>query len=364
MKIAILSFYSGYWERGAETWAHQLANYLSRGNEIWIVQGGPVDKSKDLKNYKVFSTNTAVNWKISELQGTFLRRIFLDYRSLKIAFFTIKILKFLWRQKFDIVIPTNGGWQSAFMRIFTWFNHKKMVVVGHSGIGWDDRNNLWCFPDCFVALSTHAKNWAKKVNPIVRVEYIPNGVDLGKFTPQGRRIDLGLTRPIVLSVGALEAGKRIDLVIRAVAKLKDFSLCVVGDGVLRKELEKLGKELLGERFKIIKVGFEKMPLVYRSCDVFVSATAPYYSFEMVLLEALASGLPVVVNDDPIRKEIVGNAGILVDPTDIDSYAQAIQRALNIDWEGKPRKQAEKFSWEKVAEKYEKIFKELIGECDN
>lgn len=364
MKIAILSFYSGYWERGVENWAHQLANHLSKRYEIWIVQGGPSVKKIGASGYKIFSTNTAVDWGISNSRETSLRRMFLDYRSLKIAFFTIKILKFLWRQKFDIIVPTNGGWQSAFVRVFTWLNHKKMVVVGHSGIGWDDRNNLWCFPDCFVALSTHAKNWARKVNPIVRAEYIPNGVDLGKFTPQGRRIDLGLTRPIVLSVGALEAGKRIDLVIKAVAKLGNSSLCVVGDGALRKELEKLGKELLGERFKIIKVGFEKMPLVYRSCDVFVSATAPYYSFEMVLLEALASGLPVVVNDDPIRKEIVGNAGILVDPTDIDSYAQAIQRALNIDWEGKPRKQAEKFSWEKVVEKYERIFKELVGESDN
>jgi len=73
---------------------------------------------------------------------------------------------------------------------------------------------------------------------------------------------------------------------------------------------------------------------------------------------MASGLPVVAADDPIRREIVGDAGIFVDPTDTDAYAKAIKEALGKNWGDVPRKQAEKFSWDEIALKYERLLKSL------
>jgi len=73
---------------------------------------------------------------------------------------------------------------------------------------------------------------------------------------------------------------------------------------------------------------------------------------------MATGLPVVATNDPIRHEIVGDAGILVDPTNTEEYAEALQKALDTNWGNKPRKQAEKFSWDEIAEKYDNLFKEL------
>lgn len=356
MKIAILSFYSGHIERGVETWTHQLANRLSENHEVWVIQNGLAPSST---KYKVYSTKMKVDWNIPDYGGTVLRRLFLDYWSILIAVSTLKSIVFLWRENFDIVIPTSGGWQPAFIRIITWLRRKKMVIVGHSGIGWDDRNNLWCFPDSFVALSSYAKKWAERANPFIRVDHIPDGVDLKKFDARGERIDLGLRRPIVLCVSALIPTKRVELVIKAVAKLKNVSLCVVGKGDLREELNKLGRSLMGNRFALFEFSFDEMPKVYRSCNVLVSASLPFYSFEMVLLEAMASGIPVVANNDPIRKEIVGNAGFLADPTNIDLFANAIQVALYKNWADKPRKQAEKFDWEKVTKMYDSLFKKLI-----
>ena len=60
-----------------------------------------------------------------------------------------------------------------------------------------------------------------------------------------------------------------------------------------------------------------------------------------MVEAMASGLPVVATDDPIRREIVGDAGLFVDPTDTNKFANTIEKALNTNWGEKPRKQAEK-----------------------
>ena len=221
-----------------------------------------------------------------------------------------------------MIIPVNGGWQPAFIRLLTWLQRKKMVIVGHAGIGWDDANNLWSFPDCFVALSSYAQKWAKKVNPLVETVVVPDGVDLMQFKPKGNKVDIGLKRPIVLSVGALTKSKRFDLTIKAVAKLKNASLLIVGEGELKDEISQLGKNLLEKRFKIMSFPFDQMPAVYRSCDVFVSASAPSHSFEMVLLEAMAAGIPIISTKAGGIPEFLGdNFDWYIDIGDKDKLAE-------------------------------------------
>lgn len=340
MKIAILSIYQNEVSRGAETYVRELVKHLSRHHQIEVLSSNATPRS---------------NWPI-------IWRLFLDIKSLQILFFTIKKAPYLWRRKFDIVIPTNGGWQSAIVRLLTWFCRGKMIIVGLSGPGWDDRNNLWCFPDYFVAISEKALEWARKANPFVRSSYIPIGVDTNVFIPTGKKKILGLKRPIVLCVASYTKTKRIPLAVNAVSKLKKVSLAITGSGgELREETEKLGKQLLGKKFKIIEATYHDMPSIYRSCDILTVSSESIHSFEIVLLEAMASGLAVVANNDPIRKSIIGNAGILVDPTDSRAYSKAIKEALLRNWGKIPRHQAEKFSWDKIAKKYEKLFKELTQE---
>jgi glycosyltransferase involved in cell wall biosynthesis len=134
---------------------------------------------------------------------------------------------------------------------------------------------------------------------------------------------------------------------------------LAGEGEGKDFLEKIGKELLGERFLIKSFKYNEMPKVYASCDLFSFPTWKVESFGIVMVEAMASGLPVVASDDPIRREIVGNAGILVDPTNIDEYALALKKALDTDWGDRPQKQAEKFSWDDIAKKYDELFQNLV-----
>ena len=337
MKIAFLILKKGKGVRGAEVFVQEVSKRLGTSNQVAVITS---------------KVGSLPRWPL-------LWRAYLDPWGLAVAWFTLIKVPALWRKKYDIIVPINGGWQPAIVRLLTWIRGGKMVISGQSGKGWDDRNNLWCFPNVFVALSTKLKNWAKGANPFVKVEHIPNGVDLARFNPSGGRIDFKLERPVILSVGALEVDKRMDLVIRAVSKLPRGSLVVVGSGSEESKLTEMGQRLLKGRFLVSSYDFDKMPQVYRGADLFTLASPWYRSFEIVIVEAMAVNLPVVVNNDEIRKEIIGDAGLLADPTNSEEYASMLKSALDKHWGEKPRMQAKKYDWDEISVRYEKLFEGLI-----
>lgn len=259
--------------------------------------------------------------------------------------------------KYDFVIPTNGRLQALKVSLGRLIGGYKTIIVGHAGIGKDDFWNLKVTsPNIFVALTEHQLSWAKKLNSKLKLVKIPNGIDLNKFSPVGRQADFKLEHPVILSVGALEWYKNHDLTIKAVSRLLRGSLLIIGQGSQKNQLEKLGKILLGEkRFKILEINYQDMPDYYRACDLFTLPSWDRESFGIVYLEAMATNLAVVAPNDLSRNEIIGNGGLLVDTSNIEMYAQAIAEALLINWQDKPRKQAEGFSWDDIALKYEKLF---------
>lgn len=311
MKIAIINKYQNKVFRGAETFVYELGKRLSKDNKVDIIS--------DVNYFNLF------------------------------------------KKKYDIIIPTNGRCQVVIVRLISWLTGAKIIVSGQSGMGWDDKVNLYSFPNAFIALSPKALAWAKKVNPFVKCIYIPNGVDLNRFKPDGLKFETKFKRPIILCGGAFTSQKRMDLSIKAVAKIPEASLLMVGGGgELKEELKRYGEKILGsDRFKLLTVPFEKMPEVYRAADVFTLPSRPSESFGNVLVEAMASGIPVVATKDPIRANIVGDAGILIDPEDTKAYAAALAGALKKDWRDNPREQAKKFSWDTIAEKYSELFRSLL-----
>ncbi|MFC1710097.1 glycosyltransferase family 4 protein [Patescibacteria group bacterium] len=356
MKIAFLNIYNGVIDRGAETYVKELASRLAGKHQVVVYQAGkPTGKEK----YQVKNIQIDWDWSNKTGVGTIRGRFFLDYWSRQVLYFTLKALKDLLKTKHDVVIPLNGGWMPIIIRIVTWLCRSKMIISGQSGMGWDDRVNLLTFPNRFIALSTVAKEWAEKVNPLVKTHYIPNGVDVNIFTSKGKKYIHGLKPPVIVCVSALTPTKRVDLVIKALSKMKNASLLIVGDGDLKDKLNKLGKKLLKDRYKQVKLPFSEMPTIYRSADLFTIASESYYSFEIVLVEAMASGIPVVANNDPIRKDIVGDGGLLIeDPTNSYKYSKLLKTALDKKWGNKPRNQAKKYDWDNIAKEYEILFKDL------
>lgn len=312
LKVAFLSRYSESVSRGVETYVLELSHRLTKDCDIDIL--------------------------IKEDADSFRKIISGGY---------------------DIVIATNGRMQSLKASIGRLFSKYKLIISGQAGIGRDDIWNLAvAMPDIYVALTGYEESWAKKWAWMSKVVKIPNGVDLDKFTPKGEKANLDMSGDIVLSVGALFWYKYHERSIKAVAALKNVNLVIVGSGPEEALLKDLGKKLLGDRFKIIKVDFADMPKIYRAAKLFVLPSWIRESFGIAYIEALASNIPVVAPDDLPRREIIGDGGLYTNVEDIDKYATTIQKALDADFDDKPRKQAESFSWDEIADKYRQIFKEL------
>lgn len=350
-KIAILSFYSGVAERGVETFCLEIARRLAKEHKVTVFQSGKVKPQKfKTVQVKAFAT-------FPKSQSGILGKFYLDWPSLKILIFTIKVIPRLLK-KYDLIIPLNGGWQTVLIRIFSKVPKAKMLISGHAGIGSDDAANLFFRPDVFVALTTAEEEWAKKLVPEVKTVVIPNGVDLSRFNPTQRAREVLLTKPIVVCAAALDPYKRVELTIRAVAKTKSLSLLLLGDGQSRGAIDNLGKRLLGKRYLRIVAPYDDIPSYYRVGSVFTLASKTE-AFGISYVEAMACNLPVVTTNDNSRAEIIGQAGILTNPVDINQYSKDLLIATKTNYGNIPYMQALKFSWNKVAQKYSMLINGLL-----
>jgi glycosyltransferase involved in cell wall biosynthesis len=351
-KIAFLSFYSGVADRGVETFVFEVAKRLSKKHSVTIFQAGQLIKSPEVRTYQVKAFASA-----PKSSRGLLGKLYLDWQSIKILIFSLKSALKVLNGKYDLTIPLNGGWQTVIYRLITKLLRSKMLISGHAGIGADDAWNIFFRPDIFVALTKEEELWAKRLTPEVKTALIPNGVDLASFNPKVKPKKLNLKSPIVVCAAALVPYKRIDLTIKAVAKTQ-MSLLVLGDGEQKGYLDSLGKRFLKERYLRLSVPYANMPAYYRAGDIF-SLASRAEAFGIAYVEAMACNLPVVTTSDKSRHEIIGDAGILTHPEDINQYATDLEIAAKTNYRNIPYNQALKFSWNKTAEKYLDLIKFIL-----
>lgn len=265
----------------------------------------------------------------------------------------------LFGQRADIIYPLNGGLQTLFCRIYSWIVGAKLIAGGHAGIGRDDRWNLYMFPDLFIAFSQKGYNWAKKTNPFIKIVKVSHGIDLKRFNPQVKSANIDLEKPIFITVSHLEPYKRVDLTIKAAAKLKKGSLLVLGKGPKEKEIDELGNRLLGKRYHRLVVSHDQVASYLTASHVFTLVSESSEAFGLVYLEALACNCPIVATDDSLRREIIGDAGLYIaNPENSTAYARTLEMAGEKHWGGAPRKQAAIFDWDVITLRYERAFQSL------
>jgi glycosyltransferase involved in cell wall biosynthesis len=184
--------------------------------------------------------------------------------------------------------------------------------------------------------------------------------------------EYNLNFPFILYVGTLEARKNILTLIRAFYKLKKknihYKLVITGKkGWKYKEIFKT-IDKLNLQNDIIFTGYvpeEDLPALYKAADLFVYPSI-YEGFGLPPLEAMACGTPVITSNTSSLPEVVGDAGIMVDPYDVDGLARAMYKALTNErlrkeMTKKGLERAKMFSWEKCARETLEVYEEVYNE---
>lgn len=364
MKIAFLNLYGGINSRGVENFTNLLSQGLADKHRVYLLQAGP---GVSVNKVKVIRVKAQVKQPQSLFSGNFFSKIrkylFLDSPNLSVLAFSLKSLNLFQKHKFDLVIPLNGFWQVLFLKLFQPVLKYRILIIGHSGPGWDERFNLYLKPDLFIALTPQAKNWSVKVCPTTPVEFIPLAVDRKAFH-KPTSLALPLKKPLLLIPAALTAYKRVDLAVRAAARFQDVNLLILGKGEEKEKIIRLGKKLLPGRFELIEnASYSQMPGYYRAADVVTYPSLPQENCPMVLIESLAAGKLAVVTDSERNRWILGSAGIFCQPENLKDYSQKLKTAMFLAGAGGKEKEIsnelKKFDLNKIIGSYHKIITKLV-----
>lgn len=224
--------------------------------------------------------------------------------------------------------------------------------------------------DAAVAVSRAAGRFVAPVFP-GGVEIVPNGVDVERFAQPGAPAAGLPDGRILLWVGRLDPQKGFPIMVRAFGRLAteypDLSLVVAGDGRDRHATDLLTEDARARVLMLGSVPNVELPAYLAAADVFASPATGHESFGIVLVEALAAGVPVVATDIPGYREVIrdGLDGLLVPPSDAAALASAIRRVLlepdlasALAHAGRAR--AREFSWDVVVPRIEAIYERVAG----
>lgn len=212
--------------------------------------------------------------------------------------------------------------------------------------------------------------------PPERISVVYPGVD-ARFQPTADaqsleriRAKYGVDFPFILYVGTIEPRKNLGRLLRAYVQLRQerripHRLVIAGGlgwlyGAVLREIEDLASQ--HEVVFLGRIPDEDLPYLYGLADLFVFPSL-YEGFGIPVLEAMASGVPVVCSNTSSLPEVVGDAGVMVPPDDVAALARAIgdlledptRRAL-LRQRGIER--AHRFSWEASARQLLEVYRRV------
>jgi rhamnosyl/mannosyltransferase len=216
--------------------------------------------------------------------------------------------------------------------------------------------------------------------PSDKIIVIPYGIDTEFFRPttesraaaQALRTQLAGPRPLLFFLGRLVYYKGVDVLIEAMQNL-DAHLIIGGDGPLRRELERATQEA-GLSSKVTFAGNispKELPLYYQAADLFVlPSTDTSEAFGMVMLEAHASGIPVISTNLPTGVVFVNQhekTGFCVTTGDPQALVNGIQSLISNQGLRQSmgifaqRRASLEFDTLIMCERYHQLYQEVLAE---
>jgi len=219
-------------------------------------------------------------------------------------------------------------------------------------------------PDRVTAISSVLKELAGQWRHD-QVALIPNGIQLIEIEEALRQHEK--VPNSILFVGRLEPMKGIDTLLNACAKLEgEWSLRIVGDGSLRRKLEKFAASLdIADR--VTFTGYippDQIHDEYAKAEIFCGLSRSE-ALGNVFLEAQAAGCAVIGTRVGGIPDIVkdGEAGLLISPDDVDAAKQALKKILDDSslksrFAAAGKENAKKYDWKNIADQYSSVYEAL------
>ncbi|MBI4947476.1 MAG: glycosyltransferase family 4 protein [Bacteroidetes bacterium] len=215
---------------------------------------------------------------------------------------------------------------------------------------------IWSKAHSLISNSETLKSEVLAISPSLNIDVIPNGIDISKFKP--KKFNTDSKEITLLFVGRLIPLKQIDFIIRALPDVNRLSesniyLTIVGNGCEGKYLRSLVSQLnLSKHVTFTdEVDFSKIQEEYANADIYIQLSK-VEGMSNTVMEAMASGLPVITTNVGRNCELINGNGILINEVSHNSIVQAILKYSNnkekIISDGIiSRKIIEKYSWDNI-----------------
>jgi len=377
MKIALVSPYDYAYPGGVNNHIASLEEHFTRmGHEVKII--APSSKPKNAgQNENAIVIGKPVPIRAS---GSVVRAPISP-----MLMFSDRIKKMLELEKFDVVHIHEPMMPALAVSVL--HHAEGMVIVGtfhatrSNSFGytiWKPLLRRWMNKlDGKIAVSKAAMEFISRYFP-GDYEIIPNGIDLQHFTDKAPPVEKYRDGKLnILFVGRLEKRKGFKYLLGAYERVKrEFPQCrlivVSPHSRLSKKYENIAaRRNLKDVVFAGYVSFDDLPGYYNTADIFCSPATGWESFGMVLMEAMATGKPVVASDIPGYAGLIshGVEGLLVKPQDEKALASALMsllrdKAMRERMGEKGKLKAKDYSWDVVARKvmeyYEKLLQSRTG----
>ena len=369
-KVKVAHLITGLNAGGAEMMVYKIVKNTDKGKFIPIVISllppGPVSELIEKENIKLYHLN--------------LSKIF----SIPRVFF--ELVRIIKKEK-PIILHNYLFHADLFGRITGWVAKVPIIVssIRNEDIGGAKREKLMRLTDFCVdqvtAVCQAAGEAQVKAKSIKRekLKIIYNGVELNKYKTlteknivyYRNKLNIPRNHKILITVGRLEPQKNHQVLLKAFASViqryQDTTLLIVGDGSLKVRLKKLVSDLGLEKHVIFTGVRNDVSNLLAISDAFI-LVSNWEGMPNVILEALASGLPVVATAVGGTPEVLvdGQTGFLVEPNNEDMLKNKLYKVLSLP-EKKVREMSvngrrvieENFTIEKTIESTEQMYNELL-----
>jgi glycosyltransferase involved in cell wall biosynthesis len=226
---------------------------------------------------------------------------------------------------------------------------------------------IWTKAEAVIANSTGLRDLALKTLPNIKIDIIPNGIDINTFKPDNKKQKIYSTIKLI-STGRLIKRKGYDFLIRSLRDINFVELTLLGDGNLREELSKLAKEnnvdvrILGSKDKKDVIKY------LQNSDIFILPSLNE-GMSNSILEAMACGLPIITTDVGGTKELINKNGYIIKKETLEPIKEILykyrqNKSLLMAHGKESRKISKKFKWKNVAIGYYNIYDNLANKRKN